>query len=63
MKYLLIITEHGREVFRKDYEFRAQADAHGAEWERKVPAARADVREIGTGMLARLALDDSQRSS
>ena len=64
MKYLLIITVNGREVFRHEYEFRAQADAHGAEWVRKAPAARYEVREI-SGLLARMktALDDSQRVS
>jgi hypothetical protein len=65
MIYLLVITDsNGRQhVEPTRYEIRLQAEMHGKEWERKAPGTRWEIREIGTGLLARLAtaLDDSNR--
>jgi hypothetical protein len=64
MIYLLIITDPfgHQHVEPTRYEIRLQAEMHGREYERKVPGTAWEIREIGTGMLARLAnaLDDSQ---
>jgi hypothetical protein len=57
--YLLIITDNrGKQhVEPTRYEFRAQAEMHGREYERRVPGTRWEVREVETGMLGRLSTD------
>jgi hypothetical protein len=59
MIYLLIITDANgyRHTEPTRYEFYAQAEMHGREYERRVPGTRWEVREVSTGMLGRLSTD------
>jgi hypothetical protein len=59
MIYLLIITEpDGRQYVEPTrYEYRAQAEMYGMTWERKCPGVKWEVREVDTGLLARLSTD------